>query len=193
MLLHEEKIKSDNSIIVGSYRRGLESSGDIDVLIKVPDSYTKKESKEYLEALIKKYNTYIVEILALGEKKCMAIVKLNKDSKARRLDLLITPEKEYAYAILYFTGSDSFNVAFRSYALSKGYTLNEHIMKPIDDANEVPHMETEKNIFDFLSLEYKEPNQRINDSSIVEKKKLTLKNLINLKRKKKTNKNKSTK
>ena len=108
----------------------------------------------------------------------MAFVKLNKDSKARRLDLLITPEKEYAYAELYFTGSDSFNVAFRKYALSKGYTLNEHIMKPKTDAKEVPELKAEKDIFDFLGLEYKEPHDRKDESSIIEKKKkLTLKNV----------------
>ena len=54
-------------------------------------------------------------------------------------------------------------------------------------------MKSEKDIFNFLGLEYKEPNERINESSIVEKKKiLTLKDLAELKKtKKKTNKNKN--
>lgn len=138
----------------------------------------------------------------------MAFVKLNKDSKVRRIDLLITPDKEYPYAILYFTGSDEFNVAFRKYALAKGYTLNEHGLKiksmhginsehtvkpKKEDVKDIPYMKSEKDIFNFLELDYKEPNERLNETSIVEKKKtLTLKNLGELKKaKKKTNKNKN--
>ena len=193
MIIHEKKILEKfvtpfESIIVGSYRRGLASSGDIDVLIKVPDNLSKKEIKEVFHSLVESYKkeNYIVDVAALGEKKCMAFVKLNKDAKARRIDLLITPEKEYPYAILYFTGSDDFNVAFRKYALSKGYTLNEHTMKPKkEDIKEVPYMKSEKDIFNFLGLEYKEPKDRINESSIIIiKKKLTLKNIIEIKKNK---------
>ena len=147
----------------------------------------KKEIKEVFHSLVESYKkeNYIVDVAALGEKKCMAFVKLNKDAKARRIDLLITPEKEYPYAILYFTGSDDFNVAFRKYALSKGYTLNEHTMKPKkEDVKEVPYMKSEKDIFNFLGLEYKEPKDRINESSIIIKKKLTLKNIIEIKKNK---------
>lgn len=199
MIEHEKKILEKfvtpfEAIIVGSYRRGLASSGDIDVLIKAPDNLSKKEVKEVFHNLVESYkkDNYIVDIAALGEKKCMAFVKLNKDAKARRIDLLITPEKEYPYAILYFTGSDDFNVAFRKYALSKGYTMNEHIMKQKkEDVKEVPYMKFEKDIFNFLGLEYKEPKDRINEHSIV-KKTLTLKNLAELKKtKQNVNKNKN--
>ena len=177
MKKHEAKIMEGikpplEATIVGSYRRGAETSGDIDVLIKIPSDYTKKQQKETLEALVKEYtNDYIIDVLALGDKKCMAFVKLN--DIVRRLDLLITPENEYPYALLYFTGSDDFNVAFRKYALTKGYTLNEHILKPTSDAKEVPIMKTEKDIFDFLGLVYKEPKERINENSVVVKVKMS--------------------
>lgn len=207
MVEHEKKIMEMiespfEATIVGSYRRGAESSGDIDVLIKAPEDM-KKETKEAFEALVKKYQTenYLVDILALGEKKCMGYVKLNKTSKARRIDLLITPEKEYPYAILYFTGSDSFNVAFRKYALSKGYTLNEHGLKyksaqgnSSKDLREVPEIKTEKEIFDFFGLEYKDPKDRKDETSIEKKKKLTLANVSQkMKQKKNTAKNKTNK
>jgi len=186
MIEHEKKILSVikaplEATIVGSFRRGAETSGDIDVLIKAPESYTKKQLKEVFETIIETYQKeeYLIDILASGEKKCMGYVKLNKDSKARRLDLLITPEKEYAYAILYFTGSDLFNVAFRKYALSKGYTINEHLMKPkVEDVKAVPEMKTEKDIFKFLGLKYKEPKDRKDETSIEEKVKIKLKDII---------------
>ena len=191
MLEHEKKILSViktpiEAIIVGSFRRNAETSGDIDVLIKAPESYTKKQMKETFESIVKAYEdeNYLIDILALGEKKCMGYVKLDTTSKVRRLDLLITPEKEYPYAILYFTGSDLFNVAFRKFALSKGYTINEHTMKKTrESVEDVPDMKTEKDIFKFLQLKYVEPINRKDETSIVEKEKITLKNIIEKKKK----------
>lgn len=147
--------------IVGSYRRQAETSGDIDMLLKGSEGF-----KEYIETL-KKAN-YIVETLAEGNKKCLAIAKLGPESKGRRLDLLVTPKEEYAYAILYFTGSDVFNVAMRQYALTLGYSLNEHTMtatKP--DVGLPPDMETEQDIFQFLGLQYIEPHERKGATNII--------------------------
>jgi DNA polymerase/3'-5' exonuclease PolX len=160
--------------LVGSFRRGLATSGDIDVLIRVPEGTPAKAVKEQLAEMVKKMKEagYIEEVLALGEHKCMAICRLGETGKARRLDLLMTPEEEYAYAILYFTGSDRFNVAFRQYTLEKGYTLNEHTMKPLKNAvgteirSAVPRMRTEKDIFRFLGLRYVEPTDRIDGKQI---------------------------
>ena len=154
--------------IVGSYRREAITSGDIDVLIRVPDNVDSKTAKKNLALYVKALEEagYIKEILALGEHKCMAISKT--DVVARRLDLLMTPDEEYAYALLYFTGSDRFNVAFRQYAIDKGYSLNEHTLTKIkDDAKEVPYMESEKDIFKFIGLRYIEPSKRIDSNQII--------------------------
>ena len=154
--------------IVGSFRREAVTSGDIDVLIRIPKNASKKEIKENLARYVKslKDNNYIEEILALGEHKCMAISRI-PGGKARRLDLLMTPDEEYAYAILYFTGSDRFNVAFRQHALETGYTLNEHTLKPIrEGVRPIPYMKTEQDIFKFLRLRYVEPSQRVDGNQI---------------------------
>lgn len=177
MLEHQDVIESlkpdemtDYTIeIVGSFRREATTSGDIDVLIRIPSDTTAKKTTEMLNMYVKMMRGfgYIEEILALGDKKCMAISRIYK-GKARRLDLLMTPDNEYAYAILYFTGSDKFNVAFRQYALDKGYTLNEHTLKPTrEGVNEVPYMKTEKDIFKFLGLRYIEPSKRVDGNQII--------------------------
>jgi DNA polymerase/3'-5' exonuclease PolX len=155
--------------IVGSYRRQAVTSGDIDVLIRMPPGTTpinaKNDLKSYVDMLIG--FGYIEEILALGEHKCMAISRIY-NGKARRLDLLMTPDNEYAYSLLYFTGSDRFNVAFRQYALDKGYTLNEHLLKPIKEGvAEVPYMKYEKDIFKFLRLRYIAPSKRVDSHQII--------------------------
>jgi DNA polymerase beta len=177
MLDHEHYInylKPDEMLdydmeLVGSFRREAQTSGDIDVLIRVPQDTPQKSVKQMLNLYVESLqeNGYIEEILALGDKKCMAISRVNK-GKARRLDLLMTPDEEYAYAILYFTGSDRFNVAFRQYALDKGYTLNEHTLTPIKaGVKEVPYMNSEKDIFKFLGLRYIEPSMRIDGNQII--------------------------
>jgi DNA polymerase beta len=155
--------------IVGSYRRGAETSGDIDVLIKVPDNLTQKEILKYFYEYINLLEGfgYIQHILALGEKKCMAISKIY-NGKARRLDLLITSPNEYPYALLYFTGSDKFNVAFRQYAMDKGYRLNEQNMVATQlHIKEPPTMMKENDIFNFLKLEYIHPHDRIDHNQII--------------------------
>ena len=152
--------------IVGSYRRGAASSGDIDVLLKADTKVSASAFKKMVENIKAAYP--IVEILALGPKKCMAIIKLGPTATARRLDLLLTPSAEYAYALFYFTGSDKFNVAVRSHALELGYSLNEHTLTVIEQSMPAPPlMESEEDIFGFLCLKYIPPTERVDAGQVI--------------------------
>ena len=159
IILENKKVECIN--IVGSYRRKKESSGDIDLLIKIKnkDDYIGI-LKEIVEKLEK--DKYILEILACKDKKFMGIVKLKESGIiARRLDMLITYPEEYACALLYFTGSKEHNIKVRNKALKMGYTLNEHRMEKIKpDVKDIPYFNNEKDIFDFLKMEYIEPHLR---------------------------------
>jgi len=96
----------------------------------------------------------------------MAICRL-PGRPARRLDLLLTPEEEYACALLYFTGSDQFNVAVRQHALQKGYTLNEHRLTPTTESTpKPPPFHDEEDLFHFLGLAYVPPENRVDASSL---------------------------
>ena len=168
ILLHY--LKPFTAEIVGSFRRGLATSGDIDVLIRVPQNMPAQEVKHHLAKMVDtmKKAGYIEEVLAIGEHKCMAICRRDETSIARRLDLLMTPEEEYACSILYFTGSDRFNVAFRQHALNRGYTLNEHALTHVAPSEKViPHMATEQDIFRFLGLKYIPPTERVDGKQIL--------------------------
>jgi DNA polymerase beta len=167
--LLKELVPGMRGTVVGSYRRGAENSGDIDVLITMEGLSTKERTTafhSYVEKL--KGSGYMVELLAEGKQKSFSIVKLGPLETARRLDLLVIPVEEFPYSLLYFTGSGDFNVAFRKRALSLGYTLNEHMMKPTGkmDVPAVPPMRHEAEIFAFLGLKYKEPDQRIGAGSV---------------------------
>lgn len=162
--------------IVGSYRRGAADSGDIDMLVTYNPSMSEKDAQKAFVAMIADLTRrgYIVDKLAGGKKKWMGYVRLpatggagaDADAVPRRLDLLLTPPEEYAYAILYFTGSDKFNIAFRRHCLDKGYTLNEHTMKPTGTNPAAPPMATEADIFAFVGLKYVPPTARVDGRQI---------------------------
>ena len=143
--------------VVGSYRRGASESGDIDLLVNA-DSNNPGVLKALCEA------GYIVETLADGPKKYMGIVKApGRNSVARRLDILFTPNSQYAYAILYFTGSDKFNIDMRKHALTMGWSLNEHQLSYVGTdvpPPQQPIIKSEEDIFTFLGLQWTPPTER---------------------------------
>jgi DNA polymerase beta len=144
--------------IVGSYRRGEESSGDIDVLLKSGDPEDGLKVINKLKEL-----KYVTDTLALGDKKFMGVCKLGDNKYYRRLDILYTPEEEYGFAILYFTGSMKFNIALRKIALEKGYSLNEHGFTPNTG---VPVLKTEEEILNFLGIKMIDPKKRKDEKMI---------------------------
>lgn len=158
--------------IVGSYRRGATDSGDIDMIITSTD---KNVFKAFVDMLIGQ--KVIVEVLARGPTKCLVITKLPNEPYARRVDFLYANPEEYPFAVLYFTGSKNFNTVMRARALELGYTLNEHEMSKMEPktkgekskkGDKVAHtFKDERDIFDFLGLEYKMPQERIDGRSIV--------------------------
>jgi DNA polymerase/3'-5' exonuclease PolX len=154
------EVSPAEGMIVGSYRRGKPDSGDIDMLIRSTDSSSDHLAKF---VAILKAKGYIREILALGEHKCMAICAI---TVARRLDILVTPADEYPFAVFYFTGSDTFNVAVRSHALTRGYTLNEHGIVHIKTGCSVKGVKTEKDLFSLLKLQWVEPVNRTGPEAV---------------------------
>jgi DNA ligase (NAD+) len=153
--------------IVGSYRRGLKSSGDIDVIITSSDP---KVFTKFIDILIDQ--KIILHVLSRGPTKCLVITKMfNTSDKARRVDFLYTTPEEFPFAILYFTGSKIFNTVMRQYALNKGYTFNEHYIYHLENkkkgAKVSKDFKTEKDIFDFLGLQFKTPIERRDGRSVV--------------------------
>ena len=173
-LIENSETHENNSFeIVGSFRRNKSDSGDIDLIIT---SYNN--NKSIFENFIKKLTAkhIVIELLSKGETKCLTIGKLLKDNTIpRRIDFLYSLPNEYAFSILYFTGSKEFNTAMRQHALNVDLTLNEHGFHKMTTTNSTRSKEekitkffkSEKDIFDFLCMEYKEPHERIDGDSIV--------------------------
>ena len=147
--------------VVGSYRRNLKESGDIDLLISFNRKSTKEERSELLEKVIEKLRKlkYIQDTLALGQSKFMGVVKLKKYKYSRRLDILVTSMEEYPYSILYFTGDYNLNINMRQAAIDQGLRLNEY---SLTRNNKKILLKTEKEIFEYLGFEYIPPEMRSN-------------------------------
>jgi NAD-dependent DNA ligase/DNA polymerase/3'-5' exonuclease PolX len=154
--------------IVGSYRRGADTSGDIDIIVT---SSSVATFTNLIDVLIKQ--KVILEVLSRGSIKCLVIAKLPNSDTARRVDFLFTGFEEFPFAILYFTGSKIFNTVMRQHALSLGYTMNEHGLYVLEDkkkGNKVDHtFSNEKDIFDYLNLEYKSPTERLDGRAVIVK------------------------
>jgi DNA polymerase/3'-5' exonuclease PolX len=88
--------------------------------------------------------------------------------KHRRVDLKVYPRSEWPFAILYFTGSKSFNRAMRLYANKKcGMRLSDKALQPCVSKGKEKVLsgppipcETEEDIFKALGLSYVPPTQR---------------------------------
>jgi DNA polymerase beta len=146
---------------VGSYRRKNKDMGDIDILIKNKPGLVLKDIITQLQD-----RSYIIENLALGNNKFMGLCKLSPELPARRIDILIADPSHYYFALLYFTGSYSFNIYMRKIALKKGLSLSEYGFKDLKDnskniidTSDIIH--SEEDIFKYLDMEYVEPHKRL--------------------------------
>jgi DNA polymerase beta len=165
------KTKFDNKIdmtIAGSYRRGVATSGDMDMLIS-----SCHYENEALPLILKELEEsgLVKEVLAKGKKKFMGLVQF-EGKPVRHLDIVETSQKDYPFAMLYFTGSGPFNIQMRKHALDLGYSINEYNMTlKSDKKKEVPkseiikrigkeEFETENDIFDFVGIPYRVPKKR---------------------------------
>ena len=165
IILNKSIKKIDNDLlfeICGSYRRGAEESGDIDVLISHPKYITNIDEMGCLEKVVKelkKINFVIDSLTFTGKTKFMGICKLENSIIARRIDIRVVNYENYYTSILYFTGSKNFNVYLRNKALENKYSLNEYFLTNLND-NTFIYMKDEKEIFDILKINYIAPIDR---------------------------------
>nr|XP_031861606.1 uncharacterized protein CI109_002836 [Kwoniella shandongensis]KAA5528678.1 hypothetical protein CI109_002836 [Kwoniella shandongensis] len=154
--------------IMGSYRRGQEDSGDVDILI----TKEGQNQKGVLGDLVKLLREKGVITHDLGapsdwnapEAKWMGVGKVSPSSKYRRIDILCIPYEQWGAALIYFTGNEVFNRSLRLYARKLGYSLNQRglykgVLRGRDGLKttegELIASNTEQDIFDVLGLRWR--------------------------------------
>ena len=157
MLMINDKIAeylnpySINFIIAGSYRREESSSGDIDVLV---------ESREdiNMENLIALLRPLLPATLALGPAMYRGIIRLSDAYVGHRIDIRLIPKDNWYPALMYFTGSQHFNILMRQRAIDLGFTLNEY---GLYKQNVPQSVNSEEDIFKILRVKYMPPAKRV--------------------------------
>lgn len=139
--------------ICGSYRRGLLTSGDIDVLIMQSDGLSS--IKPIVDEL--KNDGFLVAHLSSGHDKYNGICRFN--DRYCRIDFLLTSEEQYYPALLHFTGSGLFNQIIRYNANKQGYKLSNLGLSRRDTGEIIPCY-SEQDIFKTLGMSYLRPEQR---------------------------------
>uniref|UniRef100_A0A4W3JX88 DNA nucleotidylexotransferase n=1 Tax=Callorhinchus milii TaxID=7868 RepID=A0A4W3JX88_CALMI len=172
--------------LTGGFRRGKEIGHDVDFLITCPEEGKEEGILHKVHSLPQGLLLYYDIIESTMEKnkipskqydvmdkfqKCFMILKLNntlvqnsdlnfKDWKAIRVDLVIVPIQQYAYALLGWSGSRHFERDLRRFSYhEKRMNLDNHVL--YDKTKKVfLTAKTEEEIFAHLGLEYIEPWER---------------------------------
>lgn len=132
----------------GSYRRGKETVGDLDVLV---DSQNAEQVMDHFGTF-----SEITSVIVRGETKMS--VRLENEFQ---VDLRVVPTASFGAALQYFTGSKEHNVLVRSRARQQGMKVNEWGIYQIDGADETYLAgKTEADVYQVLGLPYIEPETR---------------------------------
>jgi DNA polymerase (family 10) len=99
--------------IAGSYRRGKETVGDLDILVESSDI------NEVMDRLAEFPS--IEKVLGRGETKMSVHL-----ATGLQVDLRIVPAESFGAALQYFTGSKDHNVVLRGLAKDRGLKINEY-------------------------------------------------------------------
>lgn len=136
-------------IVAGSYRRGKETVGDIDLVsidMKAADVLVNyAQGKDVTER---------------GEKK----VSVRLEGGVQ-VDLRLFAKEELGAGLLYFTGSKEHNIQLRNIALEKGMKLNEYGLFDSKTGDRLASSD-EKEIYEKLGLHYIPPELRENRGEI---------------------------
>lgn len=174
-------------IVGGSYRRGAESSGDIDLIVTKPDTKKTAELAEFLDKLVRQLEAEKFLVVRLASSRpgtdgskwhgCCVLPQTsglsdnngNYQPTWRRIDFLLVPESETGAALIYFTGNDIFNRSLRLLASKKGMRLNQrglyrNVLRGPNRAKvtegELVEGRDERRIFEILGVKWREPHER---------------------------------
>ena len=135
----------------GSLRRSKEVIGDIDLLASSPkpaaviDFFTKQDG--------------IIKVTAKGDTKASVILE-----GGIQCDLRVVSDREFPFALAYFTGSKEHNIVMRQRAIQRGLRLNEYGLFKSKEETRDPKLlvmcQSEEDIFAKLDLPYVEPELR---------------------------------
>ena len=155
----QESSEIERLEVAGSYRRRVETVGDIDLLAIASDA----------EAVMDRFTSYpkVTQIQMSGGTRGRVSLQSGLE-----VDLRILTEPSYGAALVYFTGSKEHNIKLRKRAIERGLRLSEYgVFREDDDggdeseekdpwAGEQLAGRTEKEVYSTVELPWIEPELR---------------------------------
>lgn len=130
----------------GSYRRGRDTIGDLDLLAVASD---RAAAMDHFEAFPSTSQTIL-----RGDTKISIRV-----GRAFQVDMRLVQPHEFGAALQYFTGSQAHNVHVRRIAKDQGLKINEYGVFRIDDDTQIAGA-TEAEVYQSIGLPWIEPELR---------------------------------
>jgi DNA polymerase (family 10) len=139
------KIKGVKQVVIaGSYRRGKETVGDVDILV------TAREGTPVMDRFVN-YDE-VAQVLAEGTTKSTVLLK-----SGLQVDLRLVPQECFGAALQYFTGSQAHNVAVRDLGVKSYLKINEY---GVFRGAERIAGDTEESVYETLGLPWIPPELR---------------------------------
>ncbi|MEM8671078.1 MAG: DNA polymerase/3'-5' exonuclease PolX [Planctomycetota bacterium] len=130
----------------GSYRRGRETVGDLDLLVVANDR----------EAVMDHLESYPDRTQTIGRGDTKISIRIGK---AFQVDMRVVDADQFGAALQYFTGSQAHNIHVRRIAKEHGYKINEYGVFRLDDDSRVAGA-TEEDVYDSIGLPWFAPEIR---------------------------------
>ncbi len=147
----QQHMQSESAIermaFAGSYRRGRETVGDLDLLV----------ISDHVSAVMDRFESFPerTETIQRGDTKMSIRV-----SDAFQVDLRVVPKESWGAALQYFTGSKDHNVRVRSIAKHKGLRVNEYGVFDTNDSDRCVAGATEEEVYAAIGLPWVPPELR---------------------------------
>lgn len=138
--------------IAGSYRRGRDTIGDLDLLVDASD----------VQAVMDRFGSFaqVQETIARGDTK-MAVRLVS----GLQVDLRVVPAESFGAALQYFTGSKEHNVIMRGRAKQQGLKVSDWGVFRVEDVGGEPQEtyiagRTEEEVYAAIGLPWFPPEMR---------------------------------
>lgn len=151
--------------VAGSYRRGRETVGDLDILV------TAESAGTIMDAFVA-YDE-VAQVLAHGDTKSAVVLR-----SGIQVDLRVVEEKSYGAALHYFTGSKAHNIAVRKLGQQLDLKVNEY---GVFRGEEYLAGRTEKDVYAAVGLPFIPPELREDAGEIEAAREGRLPKLVELK------------
>jgi len=144
--------------VCGSIRRRRETVKDIDILV------SSENAGPIMDAFVNL--PQVQKLIGKGETKSSVVVAAfgtHGSKVALNADLRVVSDKQFPFALNYFTGSKEHNVALRQRAIEYGLKLNEY---ELSGPKKSVACKDEEDIYKALDLDYIPPELRENTGEI---------------------------